>query len=80
MFSNDTFDLKSLDDVFNRMLETIMSSKDDIFIISEQSRRSFEDMQKELEIVRKQISIVIEEGDALEKKYTACKAKTCFSK
>lgn len=67
MFSNDTFDLKSLDDIFNRMLDTIMSSKDDIFIISEQSRISFEDMQKELEIVRKQISIVIDEGDALEK-------------
>jgi len=64
MFSNDTFDLKSLDDIFNRMLDTIMSSKDDIFIISEQSRRSFEDMQKELEIVRKQISIVIDDGDA----------------
>ena len=67
MFSNDTFDLKSLDDIFNRMLETIMSSKDDIFIISEQSRRSFEDMKIELEIVRKQVSIVIDEGDALEK-------------
>ncbi len=79
MFSNDTFDLESLDDVFNRMLDTIMSSKDDIFIISEQSRLSFEDMQKELEIVRKQISVVIDEGDALEKKYAACKAKTCVS-
>ncbi|KOS60751.1 sensor histidine kinase [Lysinibacillus agricola] len=67
MFSNDTFDLKSLDDIFNRMLDTIMSSKDDIFIISEQSRRNFEDMQNELEIVRKQVSIVIDEGDALEK-------------
>lgn len=78
MFSNDTFDLKSLDDVFNRMLETIMSSKDDIFIISEQSRRSFEDMQKELEIVRKQISIVIEEGDALEKKVHSLQSKDLF--
>lgn len=67
MFSTETFDLESLDGVFNRMLETIMSSKDDIFIISEQSRRSFEDMQKELEIVRKQIAVVIDEGDALEK-------------
>ena len=67
MFSTETFDLKSLDGVFNRMLETIMSSKDDIFIISEQSRRNFEDMQKELEIVRKQIAVVIDEGDALEK-------------
>lgn len=75
MFSNDTFDLESLDDVFNRMLDTIMSSKDDIFIISEQSRLSFEDMQKELEIVRKQISVVIDEGDALEKKVRSLQSK-----
>lgn len=75
MFSTETFDLKSLDGVFNRMLETIMSSKDDIFIISEQSRRSFEDMQKELEIVRKQISVVIAEGDALEKKTQLAKQR-----
>ncbi|GLC87842.1 sensor histidine kinase [Lysinibacillus piscis] len=67
MFANDTFDLKSLDDIFNQMVETIMSSKDDIFIISEQSRRSFEEMQKELETVRKQITTVILESDALEK-------------
>ena len=75
MFSTETFDLKSLDGVFNRMLETIMSSKDDIFIISEQSRRSFEDMQKELEIVRTQISVVIAEGDALEKKTQLAKQR-----
>ncbi|KOS66652.1 histidine kinase [Lysinibacillus contaminans] len=75
MFSNETFDIGSLDGVFNRMLETIMSSKDDIFIISEQSRRSFEDMQKELEIVRKQISVVIDEGDALEKNMQLAKQR-----
>ncbi|MEG0258842.1 MAG: sensor histidine kinase [Lysinibacillus sp.] len=67
MFSDTTFDLNSLDEVFNRMLETITSSKDDIFIISEQSRRSFEEMQLELEVVRKQITVVIDEGDVLEK-------------
>lgn len=77
MFSNDTFDLKSLDDIFNRMLDTIMSSKDDIFIISEQSRRNFEDMQNELEIVRKQISIVIDEGDALEKVHSLLSKDLC---
>ncbi|MEO4054163.1 sensor histidine kinase [Solibacillus sp. CAU 1738] len=67
MFSNEKFDIASLDVIFNRMLETIANSKDDIFIISEQSRRSFEEMQKELEIVRKEISIVIDETDHLEK-------------
>ena len=66
MFSNDKLDIASLDVIFNRMLETITSSKDDIFIISEQSRRSFEEMQKELEIVRQEIALVIDEADNLE--------------
>ncbi|WP_413364880.1 sensor histidine kinase [Lysinibacillus sp. 3P01SB] len=68
MFSNDKLDIASLDVIFNRMLETITSSKDDIFIISEQSRRSFEEMQKELEIVRQEIALVIDEADHLEVK------------
>lgn len=67
MFSNDKVDFASLDVIFNRMLETITNSKDDIFIISEQSRRSFEDMQNELEMVRQEISIIIDESDNLEK-------------
>ena len=67
MFPNDKVDFASLDVIFNRMLETITNSKDDIFIISEQSRRSFEDMQNELEIVRQEISIIIDESDNLEK-------------
>ncbi|MEK4228414.1 sensor histidine kinase [Solibacillus sp. FSL H8-0538] len=67
MFPNDKIDIASLDVIFNRMLETITNSKDDIFIISEQSRRSFEDMQNELEIVRQEISMIIDEGDNFEK-------------
>lgn len=67
MFQNDKIDIASLDVIFNRMLETITNSKDDIFIISEQSRRSFEDMQNELEIVRQEIAMIIDEGDNLEK-------------
>lgn len=68
MSSNDKLDIASLDVIFNRMLETITNSKGDIFIISEQSRRSFEDMQNELAIVRQEISLVIDEGDSLEVK------------
>lgn len=68
MFSNDKLDIASLDVIFNRMLKTITSSKDDIFIISEQSRRSFEQMQNELAIVRQEISLIIDEADHLEAK------------
>ena len=75
MFSNEKLDLDSLDVIFNRMLETITNSKDDIFIISEQSRRSFEEMQQELEIVRHEIGIVINESDLLEKKMQLAKQR-----
>lgn len=67
MFQNDQIDIASLDVIFNRMLETITNSKNDIFIISEQSRRSFEEMQQELEIVRQEIKNVINETDSSEK-------------
>lgn len=61
-------DIKSLDHIFSQMVETMDQSKSDIFIISEQSRQSFEQMKKELEIVRQNISTVILEGDLLEEK------------
>ena len=67
MLQNDRIDVASLDVIFNRMLETITNSKDDIFIISEQSRRSFEQMQQELEMVRNEMKITIDETDNLEK-------------
>lgn len=67
MFLNEKFDIASLDVIFNRMLETMMSSKNDIFIISEQSQRNFEEMQKELAAIRDEIAIVIDEADYLEK-------------
>jgi two-component system sensor histidine kinase DegS len=66
--SGNRVDIKSLDFIFNKMVETMDQSKNDIFIISEQSRQSFEEMKKELEIVREKISIVITEGDILEDK------------
>ncbi|MGM9966326.1 MAG: histidine kinase, partial [Rummeliibacillus sp.] len=42
---NDKIDLKSLDLIFNRMVKTIDESKNDIFTISEQSRRTFDEMK-----------------------------------
>ncbi|MFX3675288.1 MAG: sensor histidine kinase [Paenisporosarcina sp.] len=66
--SGNRVDIKSLDHIFSQMVETMDQSKNDIFIISEQSRQSFEQMKIELEIVRENISIVIIEGDMLEEK------------
>jgi len=63
---NDKVDLKSLDLIFDRMVKTIDESKNDIFTISEQSRRTFEEMKLELEEVRSKIENVISENDVLE--------------
>lgn len=60
------FDVHALDAIFNSMVRTMDQSKNDIFIISEQSRESFEELKIELEEVRDQISIVITESDHLD--------------
>lgn len=65
---NDKIDVKSLDLVFNRMVKMIDESKNDIFTISEQSRRTFEEMKLELEEVRYKIENLISENDVLEAK------------
>ncbi len=66
--ANDKIDLKSLDEIFNRMVKTIDESKTDIFTISEQSRQTFDEMKLELEEVRSNIEHVIAENDVLEVK------------
>lgn len=75
MFSNDNVDIGSLDVIFHRMIETITNSKNDIFIISEQSRRSFDEMQAELEIIKQQIHLLINESDILEKRTKVAKQR-----
>lgn len=66
--TNKNLELQSLDVIFDRMVDVMDHSKKDIFIISEQSRQSFEEMKVELEIIRGSIEAVILEGDSLEAK------------
>lgn len=65
---HEEFDVASLDVIFNRMIDTITNSKDDIFTIGEQSRKSYEEMSKELESIRSQLAVIIRESDILENK------------
>ena len=62
----NTIDIQTLETIFNSMVRAMDQSKNDIFIISEQSRQSFEDMKKELAAVKDDISRAITEGDYLE--------------
>ena len=66
--TNNRVDIGVLDTIFTSMLHTMDQSKNDIFIISEQSRNSFEDMKDELETVKADISRLITENDYLENK------------
>ncbi|WP_342463104.1 histidine kinase [Ureibacillus sp. FSL K6-8385] len=58
-------DIQSIDFIFNRMIENITNSKNDIFAISEQSRRSFEEMKIELEMIKQKLKVVIQNSDTL---------------
>lgn len=69
------FDVKALDSIFDEVLEKMESSKQDIFVISEQSRQSYEDMKNELEEVRTNIVRVIKTGDLLEEKTRAARRR-----
>ncbi len=62
----NAIDIQTLETIFNSMVRAMDQSKNDIFIISEQSRKSFEDMQNELANIKVDISRVITEGDYLE--------------
>jgi two-component system, NarL family, sensor histidine kinase DegS len=62
----NAIDIQTLETIFNSMVRAMDHSKNDIFIISEQSRKSFADMQNELAIIKVDISRVITEGDYLE--------------
>ncbi|PID02689.1 histidine kinase [Sporosarcina sp. P2] len=55
-----------MEKIFGNMVNVMDRSKSDIFLISEQSRRSYEEMQTELAEVKDSISHVITEGDSLE--------------
>ncbi|WP_117017049.1 sensor histidine kinase [Aeribacillus pallidus] len=54
-----------IDDILNKMIETVQSSKDQIFEIGEKSRTEYEKIVEELEEVKEQVSEVIEQTDKL---------------
>jgi two-component system sensor histidine kinase DegS len=69
------YDVKALDSIFGDVLDRMESSKQDIFVISEQSRQSYEDMKNELEDVRSNITRIVKAGDLLEDKTRAARRR-----
>ncbi|WP_138419487.1 sensor histidine kinase [Aquibacillus sediminis] len=68
MTKNNDYDQKTLDYIIDEMVETVQNSKDEVFSISEDSRKEYEQLQHELEQIKHQIVEVIDAGDELERK------------
>ncbi|PWW29438.1 two-component system sensor histidine kinase DegS [Cytobacillus oceanisediminis] len=60
------FDTKTLDLILQKMIDTVGTSKDEIFRISEQCRTDHETLTDELKEVKHMVLKVIDEGDMLE--------------
>jgi two-component system, NarL family, sensor histidine kinase DegS len=60
------FDSKLIDKVLNKMIETVGTSKDEIFQISETCRNEFESISEDLIEVNQMAMKVMNEGDSLE--------------
>ncbi|WP_456277619.1 sensor histidine kinase [Bacillus sp. AK128] len=59
-------DGKMLDQILEKMVDTVEVSKDEIFRIGEQSRQEFESLSNELKELKAQVLLIIDEGDKLE--------------
>ncbi|MFZ3590394.1 sensor histidine kinase [Bacillus sp. DJP31] len=59
-------DSKMLDQILEKMVDTVESSKGEIFRIGEQSRQDFESLSEELKEIKVQVLSTIDEGDKLE--------------
>lgn len=63
---NERLDIKALDTIFDNMVQTMNRSKDDIYVISEQSRLNYEQMKDELEDIKGEIAVLIQQNDLLD--------------
>lgn len=60
--------IQELDNIVEQMINTVDNSKHEIFQIGEQCRHDYDNILKELEIIKEEVNKVIDEGDELEVK------------
>ncbi|WP_354199172.1 sensor histidine kinase [Bhargavaea ullalensis] len=68
-------DIHALDSIFNSMVRSVNESKNDIFIINEESRRQLSDLREELRKTDDEISRAIIEGERLQMASVAAREK-----
>lgn len=69
---------RQLDYIIDEMIDTVKKSKDEVFLISEDTRKEQEKLHKELMKLREDVHVVIEESENLEKR--AAEARKHLSK
>src|SRR5690606_13159989 len=57
-----------LNKILDEMLEVVSNSKDEIFEIGEQSRKEYQEVELELQLVKEKVIQIIDEGDKLERR------------
>ncbi|WP_163578987.1 sensor histidine kinase [Gracilibacillus saliphilus] len=66
---------RTLDYIIDEMIDTVKNSKDEIFEIAEDSRKEYQTLEQELAVLKEDVALVIDEGDALEKKVKLARKK-----
>jgi two-component system, NarL family, sensor histidine kinase DegS len=69
------FDTKSLDEVLEKMIQTVDESKTEIYKIGEQSRKDYDLIIKEIEKTKQMITELIDEEDKLEKQVRSARKR-----
>lgn len=60
------FETKALDQILEKMIDTVGNSKDEIFRIGEQCRADYESITSELQDIKLKVAYIINEGDKLD--------------
>ncbi|MGN8647391.1 sensor histidine kinase [Gracilibacillus sp. HCP3S3_G5_1] len=66
---------RTLDYIIDEMIDTVKHSKDEVFEIAEESRKEYETLSNELAVLKEEVTMIIAEGDLLEKKARTARRK-----
>ncbi|MGG1398806.1 sensor histidine kinase [Bacillus salipaludis] len=67
--------MKSIDEIREKMIETVTSSKTDIFQIEEQCRQDYDSMRDELQAIKHMVEKLSDEGDSLEEQVRQARSR-----
>ena len=72
---NENLTEKALDHIIEEMIEVVENSRDEIFEISEEARRNYDEIKAELEDIKVRVVEHIEKADQLEEKVKASRKR-----